>query len=575
VRWSECFIPTHKENPADAECASHALLVRAGYVRQLGAGLYVKLPLAVRSMAKIERIIDEEMVRIGGRRFHMPALHPAELWVESGRWDVMGEMLFRLKDRAQRDLCLGPTHEEIFAATASAELRSYKDLPQIWYQVQTKFRDEARPRSGVIRTREFLMKDSYSFDFDEAGLDASYAKHLDGYERIFARCGLEEVFTVQAFSGAMGGTVSHEFMIPTDAGESTVVKCSCGYAANIETAEALPSEFADEEGAATPVEVATPDAGTVEEVCALLDVPPERVIKSLVYVVKSSLVLLLVRGDDQLNEQKLSTLLETGDLRPAHEERIRKKLGAGIGSIGPVGVERIEIVADRAIEGRRNMVCGANKDGFHFVGVTPGVHFEARFEDLRRARPGDRCVACGRPVEISRALEVGHTFKLGTRYSEAFGVRVLDANGRRRPVVMGSYGIGLERILAGAIEEHHEENGFVLPAAIAPFALVITPVSSADEDQRCAGERLHDECAARGVDVLLDDRDRRAGVKFKDADLIGVPLRITVGPKGLASGMVEFVDRVEGSRRDVPIGEAAGVIASRLSVLTQAPAIST
>jgi len=575
VLWSECFIPTHKENPADAECASHALLVRAGYVRQLGAGLYIKLPLAVRSIAKIERIIDEEMARIGGRRFHMPALHPAELWVQSGRWDVMGEALFRLKDRAQRDLCLGPTHEEIFAATASAELRSYKDLPQVWYQVQSKFRDEPRPRSGVIRTREFLMKDSYSFDFDEAGLDTSYAKHLDAYKRIFARCGLDGVFTVQAFSGAMGGTVSHEFMIPTDAGESTVVKCSCGYAANTETAEALASEFADEEGAGTPVEVATPDAGTVQQVCAMLDVPAERVIKSLVYVIKSSLVLLLVRGDDQLNEQKLSTLFETGDLRPAHEERIRKKLGAGIGSIGPVGVEGIEIVADRALEGRRNMVCGADKDGFHLVGVTPGVHFEARFEDLRRAKAGDRCVACGRPVEISRALELGHTFKLGTRYSEALGVEVLDAKGRRRPVVMGSYGIGLERILAGAVEECHEENSFVLPASIAPFELVITPINSADEEQRRAGERLHDECTAHGVDVLLDDRDRRAGVKFKDADLIGVPLRITVGPKGLPSGMVEFIDRVEGARRDVAIGEAAGVVAARLGVLTQAPAVST
>jgi prolyl-tRNA synthetase len=575
MRWSECFIPTHKENPADAECASHALLVRAGYVRQLGAGLYVKLPLAVRSIAKIERIIDEEMAQIGGRRFHMPALHPAELWIQSGRWEVMGEVLFRLKDRAQRDLCLGPTHEEIFAATASAELRSYKDLPQIWYQVQSKFRDEPRPRSGVIRTREFLMKDSYSFDFDEAGLDASYAKHLDAYERIFVRCGLDGVFTVQAFSGAMGGTVSHEFMIPTDAGESVVVKCSCGYAANIETAEALPSEFVDDEATGTPVEVATPGAGTVEEVCALLDVPPERVIKSLVYVIKSSLVLLLMRGDDQLNEQKLSTLFETGDLRPAHEERIHKKLGAGIGSIGPVGVERIEIVAERALERRRNMVCGANKDGYHLVGVTPGVDFEVRFEDLRRARSGDRCVACGRPVESSRALELGHTFKLGTRYSEALGVSVLEANGRRRPVVMGSYGIGLERILAGAVEERHDENSFVLPASIAPFELVITPVNSADEEQRCAGERLHDECAALGVDVLLDDRDRRAGVKFKDADLIGVPLRITVGPKGLPSGVVEFIDRVEGTRRDVPLDEAASVVAARLGALKQAAAVST
>ena len=572
MRWSECFIPTLKEDPSDAECASHALLVRAGYVRQLGAGIYIKLPLAVRSIAKIERIIDEEMARIGAKRFHMPALHPAEPWRESGRWDVLGETLFRLTDRAQRDLCLGPTHEEIFAKTASAELRSYKHLPQIWYQVQTKFRDEPRPRSGVIRTREFLMKDSYSFDVDEAGLDASYGKHLTAYERIFRRSGLEGVFSVQAFSGTMGGTVSHEFMISTDAGESVVVKCPCGYAANIETATALASEFTDEPDGGAPVEVATPDAGTVEEVCALLDVPPERIIKSLVYVVKSSLVLLLVRGDDQLNEQKLSTLLDTGDLRPAHEARIEKKFGAGIGSIGPVGVERIEIIADRALDGRRNMVCGANKDGSHLVGVTPGVHFEARFEDLRRAKPGDRCVACGRPVEVSRALELGHTFKLGTRYSEALGVSVRDANGRPTPVVMGSYGIGVERILAGAVEERHDENGFVLSATIAPFELVITPINWADAAQRDASEALHERCVAQGVDVLLDDRDRRAGVKFKDADLIGVPLRITIGPKGLPSGMVEFVDRVEGSRRDVPIEEAAGIARERLSAMKPAVA---
>ena len=575
MRWSECFIPTHKENPADAECASHALLVRAGYVRQLGAGLYGKLPLAVRSIGKIEQIIDEEMARIGGRRFHMPALHPSEPWVQSGRWDVMGETLFRLKDRVGRDLCLGPTHEEIFAATASTELRSYKDLPQIWYQVQGKFCDEPRPRSGIIRTREFLMKDSYSFDFDAAGLDASYAKHLDAYERIFRRCGLESVLAVQAFSGAMGGTVSHEFMISTEAGESTVVNCSCGYAANVETAAARPEDCDDADGPEIPTEVATPDVGTVEEVCELLGVPPARIIKSLVYVIKSSLVLLLVRGDDQLNEQKVSALFETGDLRPAHEERIHKKFGAGIGSIGPVGVERIEIVADRALEGRRNMVCGADKDGLHLVGVTPGVHFEARYEDLRRARSGDRCSDCGRPVEISRALELGHTFKLGTRYSEALGVLVLDATGRRQPVVMGSYGIGLERILAGAVEQRHDENSFVLPAAIAPFELVVTPVNSADEDQRSAGRCLHDECLAQGVDVLLDDRNRRAGVKFKDADLIGVPLRITVGPKGLPSGTVEFIDRIEGSRRDVAIGEAAGLVAARLDVLRQAPVVST
>ena len=576
MRWSECFIPTHKEDPADAECASHALLVRAGYVRQLGAGLYSKLPLAVRSTAKIERIVDEEMARIGGRRFHMPALHPAEPWVRSGRWDMMGETLFRLKDRAARDLCLGPTHEEVFALTASAELRSYRDLPQIWYQVQTKFRDEPRPRSGVIRTREFLMKDSYSFDLDEDGLEVSYRKHLDAYARIFRRCGLRDVFTVRAFSGAMGGTVSHEFMMPTDAGESTVVKCACGYAANIETARAVPAAFVDEDGPDAPREAATPDARTVEEVGALLGVPPERIIKSLVYVIKSSLVLLLVRGDDQLNEQKVSMLFDTGDLRPAHEARIEKKFGAGIGSLGPVGVTGVEIVADRALEGRRNMVCGANRDGYHLVGVTPGVHFEARFEDIRQAREGDRCAACPATsgVEISRALELGHTFKLGTRYSDVLGFTVLGADGRARPVVMGSYGIGLERILAGAVEQSHDENGFVLSPAIAPYELVITPISFDEAGQRGVAQRLHDECAAQGIDVLLDDRDRRAGFKFKDADLIGVPFRITIGPKGLPQGTIEFINRLDGSRRDVQIEEAAATVRGALDAAMPVPAAS-
>ncbi|MBN1917999.1 MAG: proline--tRNA ligase [Verrucomicrobia bacterium] len=570
MRWSESFIPTHKENPSDAECASHALLVRAGYVRQLGSGLFCKLPLAVRSTAKIERIIDDEMARIGGRRFAMPALHPAEPWVQSGRWDVLGEMLFRLKDRAGRDLCLGPTHEEIFALTASAELRSYRDLPQIWYQVQTKFRDEPRPRSGVIRTREFLMKDAYSFDVDENGLEESYGKHLDAYARIYRRCGLRDVFTVQAFSGTMGGTVSHEFMVATEAGESTVVKCACGYAANVDTARTVPSACTDEPAPDAPREVATPGARTVEEVSAQLDVPPARIIKSLVYVIKSSLVLLLVRGDDQLNEQKLSPLFGTGDLRPAHEARIEKKFGAGVGSLGPVGVTGVEIVADGALEGRQNMVCGANRDGYHLAGVTPGVHFEARFEDLRRAREGDRCAACDGVVEISPALELGHTFKLGTRYSDALGFTVLDADGRARPVVMGSYGIGIERILAAAVEQHHDEDSFVLPPGIAPYGLVITPISFGDEEQRAVAERLHDECAAQGIDVLLDDRDRRAGFKFKDADLIGAPLRVTVGPKGLPHGVVEFVNRLDGSRRDVPIDAIAATVRDALSAVPAA-----
>jgi prolyl-tRNA synthetase len=389
------------------------------------------------------------------------------------------------------------------------------------------------------------------------------------------------VFSVEAFSGAMGGSVSHEFMIPTDAGESTVVTCRCGYAANIETAAAVPAAravpaaaavpdaAADDDGPEQPREVATPDVGTVEQVCAFLGVGPERIIKSLVYVIKSSLVLLLVRGDDQLNEQKLSTLLDTGDLRPAHEARIEKKFGASIGSIGPVGVERVEIIADRALEGRRNMVCGANKDGHHLVGVTPGVHFEARFEDIRRVRAGDRCASCGEPVEISRALELGHTFKLGTRYSEAFGLAVVGSDGRPVPVVMGSYGIGLERILAGAIEQRaagtpFDQDGFVLAPAIAPYELVITPISTTEDAQRDVANRLHDECAAAGIDVLLDDRDRRPGVKFKDADLIGTPLRITVGPKGLPTRTVEFINRLDGSRRYVPIAEATGIVRSVL-----------
>jgi prolyl-tRNA synthetase len=556
--WSKLFIPTLRENPAEAEVPSHQLLLRGGYIRQLSAGIYSYLFLAQRSLLKIQAIVREEMNGIGAQEFHLPALNPAEIWQESGRWDVMGDNMFRLKDRFQRDLCLGMTHEEVMTAIARGELRSYKQLPQIWYQIQTKFRDEPRPKSGLLRVRQFLMKDSYSFDLDQHGLDAAYDKHYAAYRRIFDRCGLEYT-VVEAHSGAMGGSQSHEFMVASDAGEDFVAICkSCGYSANLEKAAARPVAPAtpDPEGDLAPEAFHTPGRKTIAEVAEFTGLPETSQMKSLVLVADGKPVLVMLRGDHQLSETKFASICCDPEFRPAHPAEIREWFGAEAGSLGPVGVDNMPIYADQALAGRRNMIAGANRDDYHLRHVTLGEDFQAELRDLRQVQAGDNCTKCGAPLDVQKTVEIGHIFKLGYKYSDSMGLRVLNADGKEVTPIMGSYGIGIERILSAAIELYHDKDGMILPAAIAPFDVVITPANIADPAQAEAAQKIYSDCLAAGLDALLDDRDERPGVKFKDADLIGIPKRIVVGKK-LANGLVEVVDRKTRQAQDVPVADAA------------------
>jgi len=559
MQWSKLFIPTLREVPAEAEVVSHQLLLRAGYVRQLAAGIYSYLFLAQRSLLKIEKIVREEMDAMGAQEMLLPALNPAEVWQESGRWDVMGQNLFRLKDRFDRDLCLAMTHEEVMTTIARGELRSYKQLPQIWYQIQTKFRDEPRPKSGLLRVRQFLMKDSYSFDLEPAGLDASFDKHYEAYKRIFTRCGLEFV-AVEADSGAMGGSQSTEFMVASDAGEDFVVVCG-SYAANLEKAVAhpVPPAAPDPDGEFEPEPVHTPGVKTIAEVADFLKLPASSQMKSLVMMADDKPVLALVRGDHQLSETKFASVMKAREIRPALPHEIRELFGADPGSLGPVGVKNIRVIADKALEGRRNMVAGANRDDYHLLHVTPGKDFPVEFADLRQVAVGDTCMECGLPVAIRKTIEIGHIFKLGYKYSDAMGLRVQGPDGSDVRVIMGSYGIGIERILCAAIEQSHDSNGIILPPAIAPFQVVITPVNNGDEAQKQAALQIYQACQSLGLDALLDDRDERPGVKFKDAELIGIPFRITVGKK-LAQGMVELVTRKSKTSEDVLVGEAAELV---------------
>ena len=563
--WSKLFIPTLRDNPAEAEVASHQLLLRAGYIRQLSAGIYSYLLLAQRSLLKIMQIVREEMDAIGGQEMLLPALNPAEVWQESGRWDVMGDNLFRLKDRFGRDLCLGMTHEEVMTSIARGELRSYKQLPQIWYQIQTKFRDEPRPKSGLLRVRQFLMKDSYTFDMDTAGLDAAYEKHYRAYCRIFERCGLKYL-VVEAHSGAMGGSQSHEFMVASDAGEDLVAVCpGCGYAANLEKAVAAPSPplAADPEGKLAPEAFHTPDRKTIADVAEFTGLPETSQMKSLVLVADGKPMLVMLRGDHQLSAAKFGVVANDPEFRPAFPEEIQEWFGAGAGSLGPVGVMNMPILADLALEGRRNMIAGANRDHYHLRHVTLGEDFQAEVHDLREVAAGDRCGKCGRAIEIRKMVEIGHIFKLGYKYSESMGLRVLNADGKEVTPIMGSYGIGIERILTAAIELYHDKDGMILPASIAPFKVVITPANNSDTAQMEAAGKIYEGCRTLGVDALLDDRDERPGVKFKDADLIGVPYRVVVGKK-LASGTVELVERKTRHTDDVAVGESAAAVKARL-----------
>jgi len=572
-RWSQLFIPTLREAPADAEVASHKYLVRAGYVRQLAAGIYSHLFLGQRSFNKIIAIVREEMNRIG-QEFYLPALHPRELWEASGRWAVMGDNLFRLKDRKGAELCLAMTHEENMTEIARKELRSYKQLPQIWYQIQSKFRDEPRPKAGLLRVRQFMMKDSYSFDIDAAGLDVSYQKHRATYCRIFDRCGLNYL-VIQAHSGAMGGSQSEEFMVYTPAGEDLVVSCAnCKYAANLEkaTSKLEPVEDLPSEGNGNPLEVHTPGQKTIEEVARYLGVSPKNKIKTLALMMDPSEekgklgsrpVVVLVRGDHQVNEAKLSTALAGRQTRPMEEEEIRQLFKSPAGFLGPLGIEWAKSLADAskpvllvdtALQGRTNLIAGANKEDYHIKNITPGKDFQPTdYADLRSVIAGEPCPNCGSPLRMDTAVEIGHIFKLGLKYSESMGARVLDKNGKEVTPIMGCYGIGIERILTAAIEQGNDENGFWLPPQIAPFEIVVTATNVSDEKLRATAETIAQTLEAAGYDVLLDDRDERPGVKFKDADLVGIPFRVNVGKK-VTEDRVEVVQRSTRQSQDVTIG---------------------
>ena len=566
MRMSKSFVPTLKEVPADATVASHQLLVRAGYIRQLSAGIYSILPLGQRAILKITRIVREEMDAIGAQEFYLPALNPREVWEESGRWSVMGENMFRLKDRKGADLCLAMTHEEVFTVLARAELRSYRQLPQTWYQIQTKFRDEPRPKSGLLRVRQFTMKDSYSFDMNRDGLDQAFEAHRQAYVKIFGRCGLKTV-QVDAHSGAMGGSGSTEFMVATDAGEDLIASCeACGYAANTEKAESRVETQDKYQAAGTSPaleEFATPGVTTIEALSkAPHGVAADQQLKTLIYLGDDQPLIAIVRGDDQLNEAKLQTASGASVLRQAHAEEIQKWLGAKPGSLGGVGLgekANLRVFVDSRLAGLSGLVTGANKDGFHLRHVSvPRDLAHGKSVDLRTVNAGEGCPRCGKPLVVGKALEVGHIFKLGTRYSESMGARVLDEGGKEVPIVMGSYGIGVERILAGAVELHHDQDGIRFPMSIAPFHLALLPLQMQDAAVRDAAEKIYLDLTAAGVEVLLDDRDERAGVKFKDADLIGLPVRIAVGKKGLADRKVEW--KVRGGK-DIEFVPLADVVA--------------
>ena len=554
MRWSSLFIPTLRDAPAEADAASHRLLVRGGFIRQLQSGHYSMLPLGWRVHQKVAEIIRQEMDGIGGQEFLLPAMHPASVWQASGRWDSMGDEMFRLTDRKGADLALGMTHEEVFA-TISQELNSYRELPQLWYQIQWKFRDEPRPKSGLLRVREFAMKDSYSFDLDDEGLDRSFDLHHDAYQRIFQRLDLE-ARPVEASSGAMGGSASIEFMVASDAGEDDVAVCDgCGYAANVERASAALDPLDNRPAGDAPEAFPTPGVRTIAAL-AELGHPPIHQIKTLVYRIDGMLTLILLRGDHPFLEQKFSDATGASEVIPAEVDEIRAALGASPGSLGAVGVADLPIYADEALRGRSGMPTGANVDDQHLEGVDMDRDVTVdHWVDVRGILDGEACATCGEPLRVVRCIEAGHIFKLGRKYAEAMKVTVLDGEGVNRVPTMGSYGIGVGRAMATVAETHHDEHGLLWPMSIAPYEVVLTVVKVDHDESMAVAERLYDELRAAGVDVLLDDRDGRPGVKFADAELVGIPLRVAIGPRGLDNGQLEFTVRSNGEKVDVPIDE--------------------
>jgi prolyl-tRNA synthetase len=548
MRWSQALIPTLKEAPAEAEILSHKLMLRAGLLRKLASGVYTFLPLGLRSLRKVEQIVREEMDRAGALEVLMPALQPAEIWQQSGRYETAADVLYKVRDKTKREWVLGPTHEEVITTLAAAELGSYRQLPKNFYQIQVKFRDEIRPRFGLMRAREFIMKDAYSFDVTDEGAMASYQKMYDAYTRIFERCGLK-TFPVEADTGVIGGNYSHEFMVPAETGENDVAYCeACGYAANIEKATSgVPATAAREVGAAVE-KFATPGVGTIEALSkAPYSVPANRQIKTLIFIADSQPILILVRGDDQLNETKLVARTGAVQVRPATPEEIVPLLGAKPGSLGAVAnvPDTAKVYADERLRGANEMTTGANEDGFHFRNVSMERDIKVtQWFDLRTVTAGEPCAKCAKPLKIRRAIEVGHVFKLGTKYSEKLEAAFVDTDGQRKPFVMGCYGIGVTRTLQAVIEQCNDKDGIIWPLSIAPYAVCITPLGIAPGSPvMTLAEKIYAELVAKGVEVLLDDRDERPGVKFKDSELVGIPIRIGIGEKSLAKGEVEIKRR--------------------------------
>ncbi len=545
MKFDKSLIATLREDPKEAEIKSHRILIRGGFIRQLASGIHTYLPLGWRILLKISNIIREEMDRINGQELLMPAMSPKELWEESGRWQEYGQDMFKLKDRKEREYCLCPTHEEIVADIARNKIRSYRDLPQIWYQIQTKFRDEPRPRSGVLRSRQFIMKDSYSLDYDEAGLDKSFDLHRTAYEKIFKRCGLD-VVVVDASGGLMGTGESKEFMAIVDGGEDRLIICeNCNYRANIQVAVASgePLSFTD-----TPLQqVYTPGKRTVEEVTLFLQVTPQNLVKSVFFTAEDKdPVLILIRGDYEINEEKVVRLLGHG-YSPAEAEEIKSTFGAQPGYIGPTGIENLNIYADDLLRGARGMITGANKDDHHVKGLNLDRDVKLKgYADFRQVKPSDRCLSCGGRIEIQNALELGHIFKLGTKYSVGLGANFLDENGVSKPIIMGSYGIGLERIMACACEQKGDDRGAVWPISIAPFDIHLTILNPQEEIVAKTSAEVIELLTKEGFSVIIDDRDISAGIKFNDADLVGIPIRVTVGPKGIKNDRLDIYIRETG-----------------------------